>query len=83
MAALALGSDESAMDAQGALTSHARIALQGSVSRDRTQSWWDVLPVLPKCGKPCWVSTLSGWQMTILRTCAVSMTYTSSMVSKQ
>ena len=27
-----------------------------------------------------WVSTLSGWQMTILRTCVVSMTHT---VSKQ
>ena len=30
-----------------------------------------------------WVSTLSGWQMTILRTCVVSVTYTSYMVSKQ
>ena len=29
-----------------------------------------------------WVSTLSAWQMTILRTCAVSTTYTSSMVSR-
>ena len=30
-----------------------------------------------------WVSTLSGWQMTILRTCVVSMTYTSYMASQQ
>ena len=51
---------ESSMDAQGALTSHTRIALQGtrpgqSASRDRTQSWWDVLPLVPKCGKPCFM----------------------------
>ena len=51
---------ESAMDAQGALTSHASVALQGmrpgqSPSRDRTQSWWDVLPVVPKCGKTCFM----------------------------
>ena len=51
---------ESSMDAQGALTSHTRIVLQGtrpgqSASRDRTQSWWDVLPVVPKCGKPCFM----------------------------
>ena len=29
-----------------------------------------------------WGSTLSAWQMTILRTCVVSMTYTSCMVSR-
>ena len=29
-----------------------------------------------------WVSTFSAWQMTILRTCVVSTTYTSSMVSR-
>ena len=51
---------EASQDAQGALTSDPRIAWQGtrpgqSASRDRTQSWWDVLPVVPKCGKPCFM----------------------------
>ena len=26
-----------------------------SANRDRTQSWWDVLPVVPKCGMPCFM----------------------------
>lgn len=50
----------SAMDTQGALASQASVSPQGprpsqSPSRDRTQSWWDVLPVLPKCGKDCFM----------------------------
>ena len=24
-----------------------------SANRDRTQSWWDVQPLVPKCGMPC------------------------------
>ena len=57
------GSDvqmESAMEAQGELTSHPSSALEDtrpgqSPSRDRTQSGWDVLPVVPKCGKTCFI----------------------------
>ena len=26
-----------------------------SAGRDRTQSWWDVLPAVPRCGKPCFL----------------------------
>ena len=26
-----------------------------SAGRDRTQSWWDVLPAVPRCGKPCFM----------------------------
>ena len=51
---------ESSMDAQGASSSLTRVVLPGtrpgqSASRDRTQSWWDVLPAVPKCGKPCFM----------------------------
>ena len=49
---------EASINAQGTLTSHPRIDRQEprpgqSANRDRTQSWWDVLPVVPKCGMPC------------------------------
>ena len=51
---------EASLDAQGTLTSDPRIVWQGprpgqSANRDRTQSWWDVLPVVPKCGMPCFM----------------------------
>ena len=49
---------ESSIDSQGASPSQTSLVVLGtrpgqSASRDRTQSWWDVLPAVPKCGKPC------------------------------
>ena len=46
------------LDVQDVPTLDPRSARQGprpgqSANRDRTQSWWDVLPVAPKCGMPC------------------------------
>ena len=82
------------MDAQGAVTSHVGIALQGIRPGQSELShggmcslWCPNVGSLASCVEHLviapWVSTLSGWQMTILRTCVVSMTYTSSMVSRQ
>ena len=74
---------EASMDAQGTLTSDPRIDRQGprpgqSANRDRTQSWWDVLPIVSNvgCRVSCavlpaivaWVSTLSGF--VICQSCA-------------
>ena len=88
---------ESSMDAQSALTSQTRVVLPGtrpgqSANRDRTQSWWDVLPAVPKCGKPCFMCgapcnrTLGKHFIRLADDnpahCAVSMTYMSSMVSR-
>ena len=29
-----------------------------SADRDRTRSWWDVLPIVPRCGKACFMCGL-------------------------
>ena len=89
---------EASLDAQGTLTSDPRIVWQGpalvNLPIETGLSHGGMCCLLcPNvgCRVSCavlpaivpWVSTLSGWQMTILRTCVVSMTYTSYMVSQQ
>ena len=49
---------DASVDVQDIPTSDPTRVRQGprpgqSANRDRTQSWWDVLPFVPKCGMPC------------------------------
>jgi len=50
---------EASLDAQGSSTPDPRIAWGTSpvqsAGRDRTQSWWDVPPVVPICEMPCFM----------------------------
>ena len=87
---------DAAVDVQDTPTSNPGMVRQEprpgqTASRDRTQSGWDVLPFVPKCGMPCltcgapcnWGGTSSDWQMTILRTYVFIMIYMSYTVSQQ